>query len=170
MRKLLEKIQAWRGHPNENSNDIFERIATDFRQDTGFLRPGKSSPYNDDEERKEAWDKWTIAKTNEIDNEIVEALAKDDEPDKLIEFMKKFGYVKGDIIDFVIKYIKVNIPNDPRATGAPGWDKNHKDVTIASCNRCSVVGTCIFTNDPGHPDFVSHMAYWCYKCYMVAKV
>lgn len=177
MKKLLQKIQDWRGRPNEDSNQIFERIAADFKRDTGYLRPGKDCQTHSREERNEKWEKWTTQKNNELDDEIAEALERNDgaQYDRLSAFILNLdcGHPKGNVsaVDSAIAYIKElrsQITTDPRAIGAAGWNTNRKDVIVAGCHRCGVVEPCLFTHDPGQK-IVSHNNYWCYKCYMEAK-
>ena len=69
---LLMKVQAWRGYPGEDVVDLFERIAAQFRRDTGYLRPGKDCRLYSYEERSKVWDKWVTEKNDELDAEITE--------------------------------------------------------------------------------------------------
>lgn len=186
MKKLLQKIQDWRGRPTEDHTEIFERIADQFKQETGFIRPGRSIPLamnvgdEYDKEREEAWNEWITFKNNELDAEIAQALDSDesslqDQIEELASFILGLdcGYPKvghgavGAAIAY-IKELRNQVTTDPRAIGAAGWNTNRKDVTMAGCHRCGVVEHCLFTHDPGQK-IVTHMQYWCYKCYMEAK-
>jgi Uma2 family endonuclease len=48
--------------PAENETDRFERLAEAFREDTGFMAPGKSIPdamgFTDEKGRWDAWELW----------------------------------------------------------------------------------------------------------------
>ncbi len=74
VRELLKKIQAWRGLPGEDVVDLFERIAEQFRRDTGYLRPGKDCRLYSYEERGKVWDKWVTKMNDELDEEIATAV------------------------------------------------------------------------------------------------
>ncbi len=73
--KLFQKIQLWYGLPGEGANEIFERIAADFKRETGYLRPGKDCRMYSREERGKVWEEWTEKKNDELDAEIVKVIA-----------------------------------------------------------------------------------------------
>lgn len=59
--ELLDALQWFvmlRPLPGEDSNDTFERIAEVFRNDTGYLRPGKDCVLYPPELRRAIWDAW----------------------------------------------------------------------------------------------------------------
>lgn len=62
--ELLEAL-VWREQferrAGEDSNDLFERVAANFRRETGFLRPGKDCRVHSYEERQDAWEAWMEA-------------------------------------------------------------------------------------------------------------
>jgi len=74
----LRAVHDWRGLCDANDIETFERIAAMFRQDTGFLRPGKdyaaASGGCDEEERREAWSRWVERKNDDLDAQIRAAL------------------------------------------------------------------------------------------------
>lgn len=63
----VERALAWIHDPDDP--DEFERIAAEFFQATGFLRPGKDYPVGgsvDEHARLDAWEKWRHSRSAEV--------------------------------------------------------------------------------------------------------
>lgn len=66
--KLKIAVDALRGletffeRPDENGLERFERVADEFRRDTGYLCPGKDCVLHNPEVRQAAYDKWVAAR------------------------------------------------------------------------------------------------------------
>lgn len=79
LERALTLVRRW--HHDGNHNEVFERIAEWFWEDTGIMRPGKSQPlegpHRGDEERRAAWDKWVASKRREISDTIDRALLQE---------------------------------------------------------------------------------------------
>ncbi len=78
--EAAEAMASWRGMRDSDANETFEKIAAMFLRDTGFLRPGKSvSPLDPnacrDEERHNTWNSWVRRKNEELDEQVLTALA-----------------------------------------------------------------------------------------------
>lgn len=58
----LRGLEAFFEREGEDSLERFERIADEFRRDTGFLRPGKDCVRHDPEVRQAAYDKWVAGR------------------------------------------------------------------------------------------------------------
>lgn len=70
--EALLNIEVLFRRDGENSLDTFERIASQFQKDTGYMRPGKSAPMveeapqYDENLRRKKWDEW-------VDDKLVDA-------------------------------------------------------------------------------------------------
>lgn len=72
----VKRAVAWVHDPDEDPVQRFERIAEEFRRDTGFLRPGKSEPPGyamDEVERQAAWEKWVNDRSRRVLADLREA-------------------------------------------------------------------------------------------------
>lgn len=63
MAKALEHYMMFENIDGENSNEKFDRIASVFKKQTGFLRPGKDCVIHSPESRQMEWDAWMNEKT-----------------------------------------------------------------------------------------------------------
>ena len=77
----LQAVHDWRGLCDEDDLTTFERIAAQFKRETGMLRPGKDQAaslggYPTDEQRRAAWDDWVRRKNDELNAQIRTALAQ----------------------------------------------------------------------------------------------
>ncbi len=80
MREALQMIHDWRGLCDSSKFETWERIASDFYRDTGFLRPGKSYPMDcqpDEKEQSAAWKAWVTEQNAKVDDAIRAALEDD---------------------------------------------------------------------------------------------
>lgn len=69
----LRGLLTFFSHPEENSLERFERIASEFYSETGMLAPGKSEPMDfgyqgRDEERRERYDEWVSERVERARN------------------------------------------------------------------------------------------------------
>lgn len=67
---------AWMYDPDANANDEFERIAAEFRRDTGMLRPGKDDPVHSDEERAARFEEWRKERQRTVRTALAAFIAK----------------------------------------------------------------------------------------------
>lgn len=58
----LRGLETFFERPGEDSLERFERVAEEFRRDTGYLRPGKDCVRHDPEVRQAAYDKWVAGR------------------------------------------------------------------------------------------------------------
>ncbi len=65
---------------DEDANTCFERIASWFYKETGYLRPGKDCRIHSYEERQAVWEPWIKNKWSALSKAIQKALAP--EPEK----------------------------------------------------------------------------------------
>jgi hypothetical protein len=56
--QALEWFARFQARPHETDNERFERVAETFREETGYLAPGKDCRLHDHEERRDAWEAW----------------------------------------------------------------------------------------------------------------
>lgn len=77
---LRDLVDLCFDRPGENAIDRFERVAEEFRRDTGFLRPGKSVPLamggSNEEERDAAWRAWSQKRLNAMEDRARAALSR----------------------------------------------------------------------------------------------
>jgi hypothetical protein len=94
VRQALAGLEALWQRPGENANDAFERIAADFWQETGYLRPGKDLPAamgaGCDEERQDAWKGW-VARRVDMAREAIQAAdaGRPDMGDRLVHSLNR---------------------------------------------------------------------------------
>lgn len=79
--KLLEaceKAERWMSDPNGDKLEEWERIASEFHKETGYLRPGKSYPLGviEPEDLPEIWRNWCYKKQSEVLASLRNAIAK----------------------------------------------------------------------------------------------
>jgi hypothetical protein len=63
-----QEALAWLWNPDEGEVEQFDRMAAQFRAETGFMRPGKDEPApsgHGKDERYEAWTTWCATKSRE---------------------------------------------------------------------------------------------------------
>lgn len=77
--ELLEALQSLLvlfSEGDESGNDAFERIASEFKKDTGFLRPGKDCVLDSREVRQAEYHKWMRGKVDAATSAIAKATGK----------------------------------------------------------------------------------------------
>lgn len=69
---------SWAWDPDENQLEQFERIASEYYRDTGYLRPGKDDPFGDSssKENRERWDAWRAQRSREVLRALRSALSE----------------------------------------------------------------------------------------------
>ncbi len=58
LREHLEWMVAWFTAPDETTTERFERVATAFHAETGYVAPGKDCRLHSPESRREVWSRW----------------------------------------------------------------------------------------------------------------
>jgi len=74
LESVLRLVHDWRGLCDDNEMETFERIASMFYQQTGYLRPGKDCRESSPEKRAEVWNKWVEGENLALDMKIRTAL------------------------------------------------------------------------------------------------
>ena len=65
-RRYLQLLQQ----PGEELTDAIERVAELFRQETGYLRPGKDCRLHDPKIRFEAWERWVRERLEAVSSSL----------------------------------------------------------------------------------------------------
>ena len=65
LQEMIEAALAWDAidaREGEGANETFERIASEFQKETGYLRPGKDCRLHSPEKRQEKFKEWVDAR------------------------------------------------------------------------------------------------------------
>ena len=85
--EALRRMEQFDKRHGESSNECFERIATTFYVETGYLRPGKDCRRNTPEERMTAWEEWVDAQYALAREALARHAAKPDDRPRLLKLL-----------------------------------------------------------------------------------
>ena len=71
--EALKGLMVFYKAANEDSFVRFERLADEFKAETGYIRPGKDCVRDSPEERERAWNEWVDAKIDRARAAIAKA-------------------------------------------------------------------------------------------------